>query len=116
MIQSSQRFRDKLLLIRRKQDRHEFYGRASSVIHFQRDQLPFPINAFTFAWLFLTTEPAVVGLRADHQNKAGFIKLVEHPSWPSFFGRAVQVLIQACLDTVCSKPFGKSADLLSMVV
>jgi hypothetical protein len=93
MSRSSQRFGNERLLIFRKQDLYELQSRASSVIHFQCDQRAFPIHAFTFARLFLATEPAIVGFRADHQNEAGFIKPVEHPSRPSFFGRAVQVLI-----------------------
>ncbi len=116
MRRRSKRFGDELLLVIRKQDRRELQSRAPGIVDSLRDQRAFPVNALTFARLFFSTEPAVVGLRADHQNEVCFVQLIEHPSWPALSGRAVQIAIEACLNPVVPKPLRKSEDLIPMGV
>jgi hypothetical protein len=65
--------------------------------------------------LFVSAEPAVVGLRANHEHKVSGIELIKHPARPTLRRRAIHVLVEQRLDAVRAEPLGEGEHFNTML-
>ena len=94
------RVRDELLVLKIEKDRGEFLRPTSGLVNLHRYKISFPVRSFPFAWFFVATEAAVIGLCTNHQSEFGPIQSIEHPTGPAFGGCPGNVLIELGVDAL----------------
>src|SRR6516165_1691618 len=107
MRNAPQRLRNELFAAIREKNRHEIHFPAFGVVQIEGYKLTFPVGAFSFVGVVVTTEAPVISLCANQQDCLGPIKTVKHPARPAFFRSAILVLVYPGVYTVLTKSLGK---------